>query len=102
MKLIAKRPILCGNKQYECGDKLPIGNAAYCKALVKAGSAVLEDEEVIPEKVPKAVPLTAPAGVAGLATPATGCEPDLVGRVPSKKAQGAVKQTGRRAPKSKK
>ncbi len=104
MRLIAKCRILHGNYQYERGDALPTRDAAYCRDLVAAGSAAWEDEEApkpFRKKAPEAIPLTAPAGVAGLATPAAGCEPDLVGRVPSPKAQGAVKQKGRRASKSK-
>lgn len=36
--------------------------------------------------------VTAPVGLTGKATPATGSEPDLVGRVPSPKARGAIEQ----------
>ena len=103
-KLIALIPILYKNKQYEPGEELPSDDAAYVQAWEEAGSAAWrgddngENDNKI--KKPKAKPLTAPAGLEGIAAPATGAEPDLVGKVPSGKARGAVKQPKKRAPKS--
>ncbi len=102
-RLIAKKSILYRNKYYERGDVLPIKDSAYCRALVAAGSASWEDDEAAEEpkkKAPKAKALTAPAGVTGLATPATSAEPDLVGRVPSPEARGAAPQPRKKGKKS--
>lgn len=96
--LIATVPVLRGNTQYEIGAELP---AYYADELIEAGSAVWKDDEEPKKKAPKAKPAAAQAGRTGDAQPATSAEPDLVGKVPSPKARGVVKQPKKRAPKSK-
>lgn len=104
--LKARVHILYGGKQYRPGDCLPASNPAYVSAWIQAGSAVWTDEsdgseEARSEKTAaKAQPKTAPTGATGIAQLATGAEEDLVGRVPSKEARGAVKEKSKRPPKS--
>lgn len=103
-KLIATAPILHGNRQYAPGEELPEGDPAYVDAWIAAGSAVWKDgtgEPAEKKRVPKARPAAAPAGATGIAQPATGAEDDLVGKVPSPKARGAVKERAKRQPKAK-
>lgn len=105
-RLIATVPILHSNEQYEPGEVLPTTDPAYVSAWLEAGSAVWEDESdgsqenAEAKAAAKAQPLTAPAGVTGLAQPATGAEEDQAGKVPSRKARGAVKEKSKRPPKS--
>lgn len=103
-RLIATAPILHSNEQYEPGQELPTTDPAYVSAWIEAGSAVWDESDGSEENAEakaaaKAQPLTAPAGVTGIAQPATGAEEDLVGKVPSKKARGVVKEKSKRPPK---
>lgn len=102
--LTATTAILYGNRQYGPGDALPTEDPGYVSAWLEAGSAEWKDDAEDPEpekQVPKARPASAPAGATGIAQPATGAEEDLVGRVPKPQARGAVKERGKRPPKSK-
>lgn len=105
-RLIATVPILHSNEQYKPGEVLPTTDPAYVSAWLDAGSAVWEDESngsqenAEAKAAAKAQPLTAPAGVTGLAQPATGAEEDQAGKVPSRKARGVVKEKSKRPPKS--
>lgn len=105
-RLTARVHILYNGRQYKPGDRLPTNNPAYVSAWIKVGSAVWRDESDGSEentkvkKAAKAQPKTAPAGATGIAQPATGAEADLVGKVPSKKARGVVKEKSLKAPKS--
>ncbi len=101
MRLIAKTQITYGNREYERGQELP-KDAALATRWVEAGTAYWKDDEAETKKKVKAKAVTAPAGVTGLAQPATSvAEPDLVGKVPSPKARGVVKDKSKRAPKKK-
>lgn len=103
MRLIATFQILYKNKQYEPGAELPTSDASSVEAWLEAGSAVWKDDEDETDgtRRPKARSLTAPAGAEGIATPATGpAGTDLVGKVPDKKARGAIKEPSKKAPKS--
>lgn len=105
--LIALTEILYGNKQYKPGEELPTSDASYVDAWKRSGSAAEmsgdgADEDAGEDKAAaKARPAAAPAGVEGITQPATGSEPDLVGKIPSPKARGVVKEPSKRAPKSK-
>jgi hypothetical protein len=104
--LVAKEPILHGNVQYLPGDSLPESDTAYVEAWVRSGSAVWTDlkesaDSSAAKSAAKAKRLSKRAGAEGIAQPATGAEPDLVGVVPSPGARGAVREPKKRAPKSK-
>lgn len=103
-RLIALTAILYGNKEYEPGEELPTTDPGYVSTWVAAGSAAWKDgteEPAEKKQATKARPAAAPAGVTGIAQPATGAEEDLVGKVPPPKARGVVKEKTRTAPKSK-
>ena len=102
MILIAKEPILHENTQYEPGDMLPQSDKGYVNAWLEAGSARwAEIDDFIPAEArkPKAQMVTAKAGQTGIASPSTGQENDLAGRVPEGKVRGVVKEPSKRAPK---
>ena len=105
-RLTARVHILYNGRQYKPGEQLPTNNPAYISAWIEAGSAVWTDESdgsentTVKKTAAKAQRKTAPAGVTGIAQPATGAEEDLVGKVPSKKARGAVKEKSKRPAKS--
>lgn len=104
--LKARVHILYGGKQYKPGDFLPANNPAYVSAWIQACSAVWTDESdsseeaAVEKPIVKAQPKTAPAGVTGIAQPATGTDEDLVGRVPRKEARGVKKEKSKRPAKS--
>lgn len=103
-RLIALTPVLFGNRQYDPGEALPTTSSGYVAAWVEQGTAKWEDDEAEapePKNRPKATPLTAEPGAAGIAQPSSGPGTDLVGKVPPPKARGAVKERTRTAPKSK-
>lgn len=105
-RLIASAAILIHNRQYKPGEELPTTDPEYVSAWVEAGSAVWADEDdgsgekTTKKKArAKARPKTVPAGVTGIAQPATGAEEDLVGRVPGKKARGVIEEPSSLPPK---
>lgn len=104
-RLIARVDILYGNTQYYVGDELPDDiPAELAETWIGCRSAefIQEPAEEPERKQPKAKPVSAPAGRAGIAYPSAGPEQDLVGRVPDKKLRGAVtepsKRPGRKSP----
>lgn len=102
-RFIATNPILYGNKQYKPGEELPTDDTGYVKAWTDAGSAVWKDNDAnvtTKKRRTKAKSVTAPTGIEGTAHPATGAEPDIVGKLPSKKARGVIKEPSRNSPKS--
>ncbi|EET60343.1 hypothetical protein BRYFOR_07539 [Marvinbryantia formatexigens DSM 14469] len=104
-RLIATVPILYSNEQYQPGEALPTTDPAYVSAWFEAGAAVWENESdgikksTEAKSSAKAQLLTAPAGATGLAQPATGAEENLAGKVPGRRARGAVKEKSKRLPK---
>lgn len=83
--LIARKPILYLARQYKVGEIIPANDAAMVEAWLDAGSAVWM---AVPEKVPKAKPVTAEPGLGGIAAAAAESDSDdLVGRVPKTKSR---------------
>lgn len=81
MTLRAKIPILYKSRQYRIGETLPATDDRMVKAWIKAGSAFW-DEVDVPEKAPKAQPVTAEAGLPGKSS--DGDPEALVGKVPKR------------------
>ena len=95
-RLIALRPILQDNTQYNPGDELPAGSPDEA-AWIECGSAEYR-EDVEPEGTPKpkAKRKSAKAGRTGIAQPSSGPENDLVGQVPDPEARGVVEEPAKR------
>ena len=95
--LIALRPVLLDNTQYNPGDTLPANNPDLVTAWIDCGSAQYRDEAE-PEETPKpkAKRVSAKAGRTGIAQPSRGPENDLVGQVPDPQTRGAVKEPAKR------
>jgi len=87
MKLIATYPILYQSRQYRVGEEIPANNEEMVSAWTEAGTAEWQEEK---EKSITAKPVTAQAGLAGLAV-GSELEDNLAGVVP--------KTPGRRKPK---
>ena len=89
MKLIAVYPILYRSRQYWPGQRLPADDARMVQAWIDAGTAAWVDPDA--QKLPKAKPAAAEAGLAG-ESPNGETDENLVGKVP----KTPVRSTGRR------
>lgn len=80
--LVALRPILYGQRQFEPGETLP-SDAPLAETWVECGSAVWRDEP--PAEQPAAKPASAEPGLPGTAVGGEQTGDDLVGKVPPRK-----------------
>lgn len=96
--LVALRPVLLDNTQYNPGDTLPANNPDLVAAWIECGSAQYR-EETAPETEAvkqKAKRQSARAGRTGSAQPSSGPDKDLAGQVPEPAARGVVKEPATR------
>lgn len=81
MILRAKLPILYASRQYRIGEALPAGNQRIVSAWLESGAAFWDEVES-EKKAPKAVPVTAAAGIPGRSN--DGDPEAAVGKVPKR------------------
>jgi len=94
-RLIALRPILYGNTQFEPGNELPAGSPDEA-AWIECGSAEYREDEEPENPKPKAKRKSAKAGRTGIAQPSSGPENDLVGQIPDPEMRGGVTEPAKR------
>lgn len=94
-RLIALKPILRGNKQFNPGDELPAGSPDEA-AWIECGSAEYREDAEPENPKPKAKRRSAKSGRTGIAQPSSGPENDLVGQIPEPQARGVVKEPAKR------
>lgn len=93
MRMIALLPILYLAHQYSIGDALPVNDPEMAEIWVANGAAIWKEDDS--EKLPKAKPVTAVAGVSGESS--DGDVNALAGRIPDTQERKTEKHRRKKA-----